>query len=218
VARRSVRSRWDAVAREQGGVENVGVPLSQYDLALVQMAFCAMTIDVLQRECEITLSSDERRDYVHLWRYIGHLLGIEPRYNIAADVRTAMRAFDEFLSSVPPLSRRTRGSSVALVQSRDFFRSLLFSVVRDDLPLETSWSNLPLPQPRYQARITRWVSVVCAPAPESRAQLSVRSWALPALVWNFTMALYMWLNMYWPALTTFLERHLFARMPQQFKY
>lgn len=50
LARRAVRTRWDALARDQGGNADVGLPLSQYDLALVQMAFCAMTLDVLRKE------------------------------------------------------------------------------------------------------------------------------------------------------------------------
>ena len=50
LARRSVRAKWDSVAQQQGGVEAVGLPLSQYDMALVQMAFCALTLDVLRKE------------------------------------------------------------------------------------------------------------------------------------------------------------------------
>lgn len=50
LARRTVRTKWDAAARQHGGLDAVGLPLSQYDMALVQMAFCALTLDVLRRE------------------------------------------------------------------------------------------------------------------------------------------------------------------------
>jgi hypothetical protein len=161
LARRSVRAKWDNVAREQGGLEAVGVPLSQYDMALVQMAFCSLTLDVLQRECRVSLTLQERADYVHLWRYIGHVLGIESKYNIATDVATATRCFDEFLSAVPPLSRYPRPASVQLVHSsvrafatytlasREFFASLLHGLVRDDLPLSVEWCGIEPPPAAY---------------------------------------------------------------------
>lgn len=161
LARRSVRAKWDVIAREQGGLDGVGLPLSQYDLSLVQMAFCAMTLDVLQRECQVPLTLQERQDYVHLWRYIGHLLGIESKYNIANDVKTAARCFDEFLSAVPPLSRHPRPACVQLVQSSvrafgtytlasyEFFTSLLYGLVREDLPLSVEWCQIKPPPNVY---------------------------------------------------------------------
>ena len=40
------------------------------------MAFCALTLSVLQEECQMTLTEQEKHDYCHLWRYLGYLLGI----------------------------------------------------------------------------------------------------------------------------------------------
>lgn len=54
-------------------------------------------------QCEVQLTDKQRDEYVHLWRYIGALLGIEDKYNIAVRRDVAERCFDEFLSSVPSL-------------------------------------------------------------------------------------------------------------------
>lgn len=61
------RAHWDPAWR---------TPICQEDLAGTMMSFSVTVCDALQRS-NITLSAGEREDYLHLWRVIGHLLGIE---------------------------------------------------------------------------------------------------------------------------------------------
>lgn len=56
--------------------------VSQYDMALVQCGF--MGAAVMYPDYGIKCSKSDLSDYIHFWRGIGHLLGVEDSYNICS--------------------------------------------------------------------------------------------------------------------------------------
>lgn len=74
----------------------LGLPLSQYDTALVQLSFTGFLVDVLQNEYNLHWSPQEMEDYTHCWRFIGYRLGIEDEYNACISVKSMTELTREF--------------------------------------------------------------------------------------------------------------------------
>lgn len=213
VARRSVRGRWDALAARDPN--RIGVPMSQYDLALVQMAFCAMTIYFVEHHSMVTLGAKAKADYCHLWRVIGHLLGIEDRYNIATDAAVAERMFAEFLAIVPILSKSVRpcctalargtvdGFGVYTVASKAFFLSLLYGAELRIPHLSAAWVGVKPPEPRYAAFVIN--------------QLDPATWWLFAGLWHFLFALFVQMQLTMPRFMHWIEVGS-SYLPQSMKF
>jgi hypothetical protein len=58
--------------------------LSQYDMALVQSISITGVITDPDKY-GIKCSKDEQEDYIHYWRGLGYLLGLEDKYNVCND-------------------------------------------------------------------------------------------------------------------------------------
>ena len=68
-----------ALSHQPPGVWNDkewGAPLNQEDLALTLMTFSPVVLDSLAK-LDLEISPQEAEDYVHTWRYIGYLMGID---------------------------------------------------------------------------------------------------------------------------------------------
>lgn len=68
----------------QWRAEAWGVPINQVYMAMTSGLFGPLLIDGAAR-LGLTLSEEERADIVHLWRYAGHLMGVEPELNCATE-------------------------------------------------------------------------------------------------------------------------------------
>ncbi len=82
-------------------LEEWGVPINAFDSAGTVLLFSLLVIDGL--DClGVTLRPDERADLLHLWRWIGHVMGV-PEELLFAD-EAAARAFWDLLTSTqaPP--------------------------------------------------------------------------------------------------------------------
>ncbi len=53
-----------------------GLPLNQEDLALTLMTFATVVLDSLAK-LNLYVSPEEQESYMHLWRYVGYLMGVE---------------------------------------------------------------------------------------------------------------------------------------------
>jgi squalene cyclase len=62
------QARWDLAD---------GVPINQEDLAATLMAFSAVILDALDR-FTVEIAPEERAAWMHLWRVVGALLGVDP--------------------------------------------------------------------------------------------------------------------------------------------
>ncbi len=81
--------------------KRVGVPLSQFDLAEVQMAFAPMCLAIFEREIlapgvPSPLSTQDKKDMLHCWRLIGFLLGIQDKFNVCNSLEQSEDYVREF--------------------------------------------------------------------------------------------------------------------------
>lgn len=107
MARRYCEPSWNV---HQEPVEAIGVPLSQYDTQLVQLGFSAICMSLVLHQFGVPLTEQEQRDYVHLWRYLGHLLGLQDRFNCCRSLELALELRQEFYTSCPQMARHPRPS------------------------------------------------------------------------------------------------------------
>ena len=56
--------------------ERWGAPINQHDMAATTLLFSIVTLEGL-RQLGLQVSEDEAADYLHLWRYVGHLMGVD---------------------------------------------------------------------------------------------------------------------------------------------
>ncbi|CAM6109917.1 unnamed protein product [Calypogeia fissa] len=77
-------------------VEENGVPINQEDLVITLCAFSILVIISLER-IGISLSCEEEFAYLHVWRLIGHYMGVEPENNPLTSHEDALAAFQSIL-------------------------------------------------------------------------------------------------------------------------
>lgn len=76
--------RWDSQAW--------GIPANQHDMAGTTLLFSASIIDGL-RKLGMNISHDEAEAYIHLWRWVGRVIGVSPDI-LPGSVPEAMRLAD----------------------------------------------------------------------------------------------------------------------------
>jgi hypothetical protein len=75
-------------------VASYGVPINQHDMAGTSLLFSIVVVEML-RILGMPVSEDDAEAYVHLWRWVGHLLGATPEL-LPRDMAEA-RAFGELV-------------------------------------------------------------------------------------------------------------------------
>jgi len=122
IARKNLRRvrAMHAMARRRAGdkfseEEGTGIPLSQYDLGLVLMAFTSFVLFLVEFQFGLKLTDKQRSDYCHMWRLLAHFLGIDPEANIAESYSRAEDVRREFFRVVPHLTRGIAPSSSLLI-------------------------------------------------------------------------------------------------------
>jgi hypothetical protein len=68
----ALQHRWD--------VENYGVPINQQDLVGTLLSFGVVIIDGL-KQLDIELTPEESEAYLHLWKVVGHMIGVDDDLN-----------------------------------------------------------------------------------------------------------------------------------------
>ncbi|WCL50124.1 oxygenase MpaB family protein [Leptospira sp. GIMC2001] len=59
---------------------DLGIPINQQDMAGTLQSFSSLIVEGLN-DLGVELSSEEKDAYVHLWRVVGHLIGVIPELN-----------------------------------------------------------------------------------------------------------------------------------------
>eukprot|EP00756_Hemistasia_phaeocysticola_P006109 Hpha_TRINITY_DN13685_c0_g1::TRINITY_DN13685_c0_g1_i2::g.122500::m.122500 len=91
-----------------------GVPLSQYDMGEVLMAFGVIAMHMMEEIIGTSIPRDERKDMMHVMRVVGHYLGIQDKYNTCSDLEEADRMFTEYMGYTAQRFRTTRESGHSL--------------------------------------------------------------------------------------------------------
>lgn len=69
-----------------------GAPINQHDMAATTLLFSQITVEGL-RILGLHITAEEGDDYMHLWRYVGHLIGVAPEL-VPTSEREAVRLRD----------------------------------------------------------------------------------------------------------------------------
>lgn len=99
--------RWDSSAW--------GLPANQHDLAGTTLLFSASIIDGL-RKLGMNISHEEAEAYIHLWRWIGRVIGVSPDI-LPASVPEAMRLADLIELTMGEPDQDSRDLTKALFES-----------------------------------------------------------------------------------------------------
>jgi len=155
-ARRNAQKQWPA---------HCGIPLSQYDLALVQMAFSAVVIVAMEEYFQVSLTETEKEEWCYLWYFIGCELGILEPFNICKSWKTAMTMKDEFIALLPYFTSHLPESSINMVvasieafstytvASKECYSTFLYGLGTKRLDLQPSWTTVTPPPVAYSRRL-----------------------------------------------------------------
>ncbi|KAG0207370.1 hypothetical protein BGX33_006892 [Mortierella sp. NVP41] len=94
-----VRSRLSRISRAHSkyyNIEEHGIPINQEDLLATLFSFSNTMWRVMDERMGVHMTTQEREDYLHLWRYIGYMMGVD---DILGVTRTPERA-DACLESI----------------------------------------------------------------------------------------------------------------------
>lgn len=118
LARKAASPTWEEERKKNGSKGSIGIPLSQHDMLLVQLAFGPICMDLISKQVGHHFSAQEIEDYFCTWRYIGYHLGIEDEFNACESYQIAQQYKEEFLDSVPWYSSKVKfGFHVSLSSS-----------------------------------------------------------------------------------------------------
>lgn len=151
-----------------GWNEEWGVPINQHDMMGTVLLFSLVLLEGLE-QLGLRPSADEAEDYLHLWRYVGYLLGVDPELLPATraeaerlkafidltqgepddDARQLTRAFLEAGGAQAPTEESAR-RSVAVGQA--LARELLGKQMADALAIPDSPYRLALPLVKVAVR------------------------------------------------------------------
>ena len=76
---RLIHAQVRRLIRERGGwrADDWGVPINQHDMLGTILLFSNAWLEGVEA-MGISMSHDEAEDYMHLWRVVGHIIGVEP--------------------------------------------------------------------------------------------------------------------------------------------
>ncbi|KAF9579605.1 hypothetical protein BGW38_004070, partial [Lunasporangiospora selenospora] len=56
-------------------IEKLGVAINQEDMLMTLVSLSSLIWDIMERRLGVTMSTQEKEGYLHLWRYTGYLMG-----------------------------------------------------------------------------------------------------------------------------------------------
>jgi hypothetical protein len=140
-----------------------GAPINQHDMVATTLLFSLITLDGL-RLLGLHITPEEADDYMHLWRYVGHLIGVVPEL-LPAGEREAERLVSLIHVTQGPPDDDSRALVHALLHSGEQtgsteqrgrarrFRSLVEGVCRG-LVGETLADQLAVPRTAWSTAVT----------------------------------------------------------------
>jgi hypothetical protein len=95
----------------------LGVPLSQYDLAMTLLGFSSVAMSYIINDFGVQMSTQERDDLTHFWRYIGYHIGIREEFNSCSTTTEAEQMAREMFSYSLIFAKGARSSTPLLSHS-----------------------------------------------------------------------------------------------------
>jgi hypothetical protein len=165
-----------------------GAPINQADMAATALLFSIVLLDGV-RQLGLQFRPDEVDDFLHLWRYSAHLMGVTPELHVSnerdahrlSEIVTATQAapdqdsrdlFAALMNAGMAASRTPK--ELALSKRRAHFahalcRELIGKKMADDLGVEKNPWQLAMPAVKRIVRTTERVRT-SVPGVQSRAQ------------------------------------------------
>ncbi|KAG0235468.1 hypothetical protein BGW42_005254 [Actinomortierella wolfii] len=81
-------------------IEEYGVPINQEDLAGTLYSFSVAMWKVMQERMGVNMTPEECDDYLHVWRYIGYMMGVDPDFDPANSVERAEAILESIVMHV----------------------------------------------------------------------------------------------------------------------
>jgi len=102
--------------------EAYGAPINQEDMMGTLLSFSINVLRAIQHTGAPWLTLREQEAYLHLWRYIGHLIGVREEFNVCTGVRRACGAVESvvqhLLMQPTPRSQQVAQRVLASVAGR----------------------------------------------------------------------------------------------------
>ena len=106
------------------------MPINQEDMAVTLLAFSFNVLHGIELTLNKPLSATDQSDYLHLWRYIGWLMGVEDDRNpCAGTVRINNQFNDPKICSSTPSSVYSREGSSATSFCADMFANSMLMIL-----------------------------------------------------------------------------------------
>jgi hypothetical protein len=127
--------RFDILNRQgknKWNTDKFGVPINQEDMAATTLAFSTNVLIGVDLIAGISISDQERVDYMALCRYIGWLLGVE---TAESDSPTCRSDDQPTMEDLPPLDPCGPGVNVkpnSIINSQSIFQSIIFHLLDPD--------------------------------------------------------------------------------------
>jgi hypothetical protein len=121
--------RLGLLRRGKWNEEQNGLPINQEDMVATQLAFSTNVLDAVQFMTG-RLTRQDQEAYLHLWRYIGHLIGVREEYNPCTTMERAKNTLDVMIAHL--MHPDARSGEVA--------RNVLRAVSWRNLYAGISWS------------------------------------------------------------------------------
>ncbi|KAJ1615862.1 hypothetical protein T492DRAFT_1110317 [Pavlovales sp. CCMP2436] len=92
VRRRLYERGWDAPIND--------VPINMVQIAATQLAFSLSILTGIERLAPGVLKESAQEDYLHLWRFIGYLLGVSDEHNACTSMGVARSHLESYLADL----------------------------------------------------------------------------------------------------------------------
>ncbi|KAF9564453.1 hypothetical protein EC968_004505 [Mortierella alpina] len=63
-------------------IEHYGIPINQEDLLSVLFSLSALMWQAMELRLDVHMTTEEREDYMHLWRYVGYMMGVDDTLDV----------------------------------------------------------------------------------------------------------------------------------------
>lgn len=159
----AVRRRLGARNRSWDSAGHRGVAINQEDMCVTLLAFSDFVLHGIERLAgnANSLSLDDKESYIHLWRYVGYLLGVSERYNPCTSVETARASAESICMHIVEPDHDSRrlvhhllkssivGGEHGFVYRAEIFRFMVGDTLADLLQIPKR------PSPSWKFRIFR---------------------------------------------------------------
>ena len=144
--RKMHRSVAKAMNKQLGDKEYV----SQYDMGLVQSGFMGAVV-MYPSQFGVKCTESDLEDYIHLWRGLGYLLGIDDRYNICSgsfhDTKNIVKEIEQKLLVPALLDRPEHFDLMSNAYVDGLNQEFLFPLTTREQMLALSYELVRLPVP-----------------------------------------------------------------------